>query len=318
MLTSILLVILSFAILTVGAEILVRGASSVGLRFGLSPLVVGLTIVAFGTSAPELAVSTKAALAGSGDIAMGNVIGSNLFNIAIILGLAALVRPLTVRLQVIRFDMPLMLAVTLVFSVMLSIGGGLARWEAGILFAGIIAYTVHSIRASRRETLTPEIKDAALDTLAVARKPLAIWLSLLMVASGLGLLVWGAQLLVDNAVFIARAMEVSEAIIGLTIVAAGTSLPELATSVVASIKRETDIAVGNIVGSNLFNILCIAGAAGLISPISVEGVRTADLLWMLAISIVLLPLMRTGFKIARWEGAALLAAYVVFLFFRWP
>ncbi|MFT5470210.1 MAG: cation:H+ antiporter [Verrucomicrobiales bacterium] len=319
MTVSILLILLSFAILTVGAEILVRGASSVGLRFGLSPLVVGLTIVAFGTSAPELAVSVKAALGGSGDIAIGNVVGSNLFNVAVILGIAALVRPLTVQLQIIRFDLPLMLGASVLFVAFVMFGGGLARWEAGILFAGILAYTTHSVRAARRKpALAPAAAEAALDTLAVPKQPLAVWLSIHMILGGLSLLVCGASLLVDNAVFIARQLEVSEAIIGLTIIAAGTSLPELATSVVAALRRETDIAVGNIVGSNIFNLLCIAGAAGVIAPIPAGGIQTSDLLWMLGISALLLPLMWTGFKIARWEGAALLGAYAVFLYFRWP
>lgn len=317
MLTEILLVLLSFVVLTVGAEILVRGASSIGLSFGLSPLVVGLTIVAFGTSAPELAVSLRAALSGAGDIAMGNVVGSNIFNVAFILGFAALVRPLSVQLQVIRFDMPLMLAASVLFVAFLSFGGGLARWEGALLFAGIIAYTVHSVRAARRES-TPKLDAEALDTLAVPKAPLAVWLSILLILGGLVSLVLGARLLVDNAVLIAQALNVSEAIIGLTIVAAGTSLPELATSVVASIRRETDIAVGNIVGSNIFNVLCIAGAAGIVTPISVAGVQTTDLIWMIGISALLLPLMWTGFKIARWEGAVLLASYGVYLFFRWP
>ncbi len=312
---AILLTLVSFVVLTVGAEILVRGASSVGLRFGLSPLVIGLTIVAFGTSAPELAVSTRAALSGAGDIAMGNVVGSNLFNAALILGLAALVRPLTVQLQVIRFDIPLMLAASVMFVGFLNFGGGLARWEGAALFAGIIGYTVHSVRAARRENLPASALDSAL---AVPKAPLSAGLSLLMILSGLVLLVLGARLLVDNAVSLARVLNISEAVIGLTIVAGGTSLPELATSVVASLRRETDIAVGNIVGSNIFNILCIAGAAGMISPIAVEGVQTADLIWMIGISALLLPLMWTGFKVTRWEGAVLVASYGVYLYSRWP
>lgn len=304
---SVLLILLSFVILTVGAELLVRGASSVGLRFGLSPLLVGLTIVAFGTSAPELAVSVKAALAGTGDIAMGNVIGSNLFNVVVILGLAALVRPLSVHLRVLRVDTPLMLAASLIFVLFLLSGGGLARWEGAILFAGILTYVGFSIVNARKQVVPEDVHP--LETVGVSSSPMNLALAISLVVGGLLLLVFGARTLVDNAVSLARALEVSEAIIGLTIIAAGTSLPELATSVVASLKKETDIAIGNIVGSNLFNVLCIAGAAGLISPIAIAGIRKADLFWMLATSILLLPLMRTGFKLVRWEGALLLALY---------
>lgn len=317
MIVPVLLVLLSFAILTAGAEALVRGASAVGLRYGLSPLVVGLTIVAFGTSAPELAVSLKAALAGAGDIAIGNVVGSNIFNVAVILGLAALVRPLTVHLQVIRFDMPLMLVASIVFVGMLWTGRVLERWEGVLLFAGVVLYTTHSVRAARRESNAQTDREA-LDTLGVPKKPVSIALSVSLVVGGLVLLVLGARILVDNAVTLARSLEVSEAVISLTVVAAGTSLPELATSVVAALRRETDIAIGNIVGSNIFNVLCIAGASGAVAPIAIDGIRMADLFWMVGVSALLLPLLRTGFRLARWEGATLLALYGVYLFLLWP
>lgn len=307
---SLLLILVSFVLLAIGAELLVRGAASLGLRAGLSSLVVGLTVVAFGTSAPELAVSVKAAMDGAGDIAIGNVVGSNLFNVAVILGFSALVRPLAVHAQVIRFDMPLMLVASIAFGVMFMQGEGLARWEGGLLFAGIIAYTVHSVRQSQRQ---PALVAEASEVLAVPNKPDSLWLSIVMIAGGLVLLVFGARLLVQHAVELARALHVSEAVIGLTIIAAGTSLPELATSVVASVRRQTDIAIGNIVGSNLFNLLCIAGVAGLISPIPREGIRMADLIWMIAVSALLLPLLRTGFKLRRWEGLVLVAAYVIYL-----
>jgi cation:H+ antiporter len=317
MILSVLLILASFLILALGAEGLVRGGAAVGLRFGLNPLVVGLTIVAFGTSAPELAVSIKAALSGAGDIAVGNVVGSNLFNVAVILGLAALVRPLSVQTRVVRLEMPLMLGASLLFVFLLGAGKGLARWEAGLLFAGIVAYTIHQLRAARHEP-DPGIGDSAIDALAVPKKPVALWLALAMVGGGLLLLVGGARVLVDNAVDLARALGVAEAVIGLTIIATGTSLPELATSVVASIRGETDIAIGNIVGSNIFNVLCVAGAAGVIAPIAAEGIRATDLAWMLCVSALLLPLMRTGFKLQRWEGAVLLVSYAVYLVLLWP
>jgi len=319
MILSIFLIVLSFAILTGGAELLVRGASSLGLRLGLNPLVIGLTIVALGTSAPELAVSIKAALQGTGDIAMGNVIGSNLINIALILGLSALVRPLAVHWQVIRFDTPLMVFVTFLFAFFLLAGGGLLRWEAAILFSGIVAYVWHSLLKARRNAAQAmESGEDPLDTLGVPSNPTRLPVSFLLVGIGMGLLVVGARLLVDNAVGLARAWNVSEAVIGLTIVALGTSLPELATSVVASIKKETDIAVGNIVGSNIFNILCIAGVTGLISPISILGIRRADLFWMIGVSLLIVPLMRSGLQLGRKEGAILLSLYAAYLFTLWP
>jgi cation:H+ antiporter len=319
---TVLLVLVAFAVLTAGAEALVRGASALGLRSGISPLVVGLTIVAFGTSAPELAVSVKAALQGSGDIAVGNIVGSNIFNVAAILGVSALVRPLTVHLQVIRFDTPLMLVVSLAFAAMLIFGDGLSRVEAALLFAGIIAYTVHSVCAARRESAAARAQAPGLDppdALAVPKRPLALWACLALVVGGLATLVIGARLLVDNAIVLARAIQVSEAVIGLTIVAAGTSLPELATSLVASLRRETDIAIGNIVGSNIFNVLCIGGATGLVaSPVTMDGIRHADLYWMLGVSCLLLPLQRSGLTLQRWEGALLLASYGAYLALLWP
>jgi len=319
MILSIFLIALSFVVLTLGAEFLVRGASSLGLRFGLSPLVIGLTIVALGTSAPELAVSIKSSLEGTGEIAMGNVIGSNLFNVAVILGIASLVRPLSVNWQVLRFDTPVMIGVSFIFVFFLLSGTGLARWEAALLFAGIIAYITRSLMVSRSASIqAKEEGDDPLDTLGVPSKPMNLPMALLLVGGGGVMLVLGARLLVDNAVSLARAWNVSEAVIGLTIVAAGTSLPELATSVVASVKKETDIAVGNIVGSNLFNLLCIAGAAGLVSPIEIIGIGWLDLIAMVVVSLVLLPLMRTGLRLERWEGGVLLALYMTYLVVIWP
>lgn len=315
MISEILFLVLGMAILVVGAEALVRGASGIARAAGLSSLVIGLTVVAFGTSAPELAVSVRSTLSGAGDLAIGNIAGSNLFNVAVILGLSALVFPLVVNLQVIRHDMPVMLVASAVFVGFYLSGGGLARWEAGLLFAGAIAYTAILVRNGRKEA--PQVADP--EILAVpSDPPKRLWTQALLVAAGLGGLVLGAQLFVDNAVAIARQLEVSEAIIGLTIVAAGTSLPELATSVVAALRKETDVAVGNIVGSNLFNVLAIGGAAGLVRPIAVGQINWLDFGFMLGCSVILLPLMRTGFRLSRWEGAVLLACYAVYLFLRWP
>ena len=305
-------------VIVAGAHFLVRGASGIALHFGLSRLVVGLTVVAFGTSSPELAVSLKAALGGNGGIAIGNIVGSNIFNIAVVLGLSALIVPLVVHLQIIRWDVPIMLAVTALF-VFFAIGDGVVRrWEGAVLFAGIIAYTVTAVRMARREVKAAVEYVPATTVETVAEDPAKLLRCAGLTALGLALLTGGSELLVRNAVALAEAWGVGPAVIGLTIVAAGTSLPELATSIVAAFRRETDLAVGNIVGSNIFNLLCIGGAAGLASPIAAGGIGWLDLGAMALTSLLLLPLMRTGFRIVRWEGALLLAIYAGYLFLRWP
>ncbi|MEM7145601.1 MAG: calcium/sodium antiporter [Verrucomicrobiota bacterium] len=314
MFLHLLFILLGVAILTAGAEILIRGASSIGLRCGLSPLVVGLTIVAFGTSAPELAVAIYAAIQGAGDLVAGNVVGSNIFNVAVILGLSAIIQRISVKTQVIKWDMPVMLLASLGFAAFLYTGKEIARWEAAILFAALVAYTIIAIRKEQRAKSHAEFDDFAERN--TRKGPLIIPILQLLV--GIGGLVWGSNILVDHAVSLARLWNVSEAVIGLTIVAAGTSLPELATSIVAAIKKETDMAVGNIVGSNIFNMLSIPGIAGLAAPIAWGGMRPFDILFMLGLSLVLLPLMRTGFTIRRWEGILLLASYGVYLYFVWP
>lgn len=306
---TVLALLLGLALLYVGAEALVRGACALGLRFGLTPLVVGLTVVAFGTSAPELGVSIQAAVAGQGPLAIGNVVGSNIANIALILGVAALVRPLSVKVSLIRVEVPLMIAASVLLWAFVW-NGVLGRLEGAALFAGIIAFTVYSVRTARRQ------QDAEVDAEYAQAMPAAgrpVWQYALMVVIGLAVLVGGARLLVGAASDIARLFGLSEALIGLTIVAVGTSLPELAASVVASAKREGDIAVGNVLGSNLFNILCVLGAAALLVPLAGAGISRVDLGVMLVLALVLLPMMRTGFVISRLEGAALVAGYAGYL-----
>lgn len=319
MLLPFLLLLAGLIILVVGAELLVRGASGIARGFGLSPLVIGLTVVAFGTSSPELAVSLGAALRGSGDLAIGNIAGSNLFNIAVILGLSALFCPLVVHRQVIRIDMPIMLLATAVFTFFCYTASGVSRWEGAVLFVGVIAYTSFLIIKSRKEAqAVPEAFESPEILMVPASPPPNPAVGIALVVAGLGGLMGGAHLLVQNAVLIASHFGVPEAVIGLTIVAAGTSLPELATSIVAAVKKEPDVAVGNIVGSNIFNILCIAGATGLVKPIQLSQIEVLDFGAMILLSVLLLPLMKTGFRISRWEGAVLLAFYAVYLFLRWP
>lgn len=320
MLVPFLLIALGLAILVAGAESLIRGAAGLARAAGLSPLVIGLTVVAFGTSSPELAVSVKAAFGGAGDLSIGNIAGSNIFNVAVILGLSALVCPLSVHLQVIRLDMPVMLAASALFIVFCLTGMTLAVWEGAILFALVLAYTGFLIRMSRKESAAVAAAGEAEESMlgVPKEKPKHIWTQILLFVVGLGGLVYGSGLLVDNAVAVARILGWSEALIGLTIVAAGTSLPELAASVVAAVKKETDMAVGNIVGSNTFNVLSIGGTAGLLGPVSMGGIEKGDFAAMFAISLLLLPLMRMGFRVQRWEGLLLLACFGVYLAMRWP
>lgn len=305
MITSLTLLILSLVALYIGAGWLVQGSSALALKAKISPLVIGLTIVAFGTSSPELAVSLDAALNGQGDIAIGNIVGSNIFNIGIILGISATICPLQVKKQLLRIDIPVMLIATILLT-LLFWNGTLGRTEGFFFLTGIIIYTLFSLFYSRKHGEGPNLeleeqpKHWAIDTLAII--------------GGLVVLVFASRLLVNNAVSIAKELGLSEAVIGLTIVAAGTSMPELATSIVAAFKRKTDIAIGNIVGSNLFNILAIAGSCSLIHPIEAKNVNYIDLLVMLAISALLLPLVKSGHKISRAEGFVLIVLYVIYMF----
>ena len=313
MLVHALFFILGLVTLVVGAESLVRGASKIALSLGVSPLVVGLTVVAFGTSTPELAVSVEASLGGTPDLAIGNVIGSNIANILLILGISALIAPLFVAEQIIRQEIPVMIGASLLFLVM-ALDGAISRFEAGVLFVLVVAYTVFLIRQSRRASarMTEEY--------AAEMPPDSNWdrhwsVQALLIAFGLVALVLGSHWLVDSAVVFAQAFGVGELVIGLTIVAVGTSMPEIATSVVAALRGERDIAVGNVIGSNVFNIFAVLGVTGLVSsggiPIS-DAARNFDLWVMLAVAFACLPIMLTGREIARWEGAVFLGYYAAY------
>ena len=314
MILQIALILVSLLILTGGADLLVRGASSLALRFGVSALVVGLTVVAFGTSAPELVVSMKAAYQGQGDISAGNVIGSNIFNVAAILGLSALISPMRVQLQLLRLDAPIMVGVSLLMFVILR-DAKVDRIEGSVLFIGLLAYTIFNIIASRRQhaaAIDKEFEEG------VPHRTKSPWIDFALVAGGLVLLVLGSRLLVDNSVKLAQAMGISEAVIGLTIVAAGTSMPELATSIVAAMKKEADIAIGNIVGSNIFNILGILGLSAAVFPFSAPGIRMFDLNSMVFLAVLLVPMLYSGKLLSRWEGGVLLACYLGYVAVMWP
>ena len=312
MVTAFMLVGVGLAVLVFGAELLVRGAARLAAGLGIAPLIIGLTVVAFGTSAPELAVSIKSAFAGQADLALGNVVGSNIFNVLFILGVSALIAPLVVAQQLVRLDVPLMIAVS-VLVLLLGLDGRIGRLDGALLFGGLIGYTLFLIRQSRRETAAVEA-EYALEYPGPGRLSGAQWLvNLALVLVGLGLLVAGSRWLVDGAVSLARHFGVSELIIGLTIVAAGTSLPEVATSVIASLRGERDIAVGNVVGSNLFNLMSVLGLSSLIAPHGINVPAAAlefDIPVMIAVALACLPVFFTGHLIARWEGALFLGYYL--------
>ncbi|MBE0670205.1 MAG: calcium/sodium antiporter [Anaerolineales bacterium] len=301
-------------ILILGAEWLVRGASRLAAKVGISPLVIGLTVVAFGTSSPEMAVSVQSSLAGQSDIAVGNVVGSNIFNVLFILGLSAIIAPLIVQQQLIRLDVPIMIGLSFLMYFM-SLDGVIGRFEGILLFGGIIAYTVFLIMQSRKENKI--VEDEYAQEYAAKNesgwKPWVINLGLVVI--GLALLVQGSNWLVESAITIARSLGLSELIIGLTIIAAGTSMPEVATSVMAAIKGERDIAVGNVVGSNIFNILSVLGLTALVAPngIPVSAAAEAfDIPVMVAVAVMTLPIFFTNNLIERWEGWLFLFYYVAY------
>lgn len=301
---------LGLALLVGGADLLVRGASRLGLRLGISPLVIGLTIVAFGTSAPELAVSIQAGLAGQSDMAVGNIVGSNIFNTLMVLGLSALITPLLVPQQLIRFDLPLVIGLSALFWI-LAFDGRIGLFDGALLTAGIMSYTIYAVRKSHREGAAADQEtDGTLGGL-LARLPVQIALIVL----GLALLIQGAAWMVESAVDMARALGVGEAEIGLTIVAAGTSFPELATSLVAAARGERDIAVGNVVGSSVFNLLAIAGLAAVITPggLSVApSILNFDLPVMTAVTFACAPIF-AGKVIARWHGLLFIGYYLAYV-----
>jgi cation:H+ antiporter len=315
MIVTLVFFIAGLALLIVGAEALVRGASRLASAVGISPLVIGLTVVAFGTSSPELAISIFSAVTGKPDIALGNVVGSNIFNVLFILGASAIIVPLLVSQQLVRLDVPLMIVVSFLMVIM-GYDGNIGRIEGLLLVAIGVAYTIFIIKKSYQDNKaannnegseqTSESKSSGIGNLPV---------NLGFIIVGLVMLVFGSRFLVDSAITIAGAMGVSQLIIGLTIIAAGTSLPEVATSIMASIRGERDIAVGNVVGSNIFNILFVLGLSSIVAPngLSVTpSIMGFDLPVMIAVAIACLPIFFTGNLIARWEGFVFLGYYLAY------
>jgi cation:H+ antiporter len=304
LLLDLLTALVALALLYGGAEVLLRGSADLGLMLRLSPLVVGLTIVAFATSAPELVVSVEATLRGAGDVAIGNVIGSNLANVGLILALSAIVYPLAVHRLSVRVDAPVMLGVSLVAALFLwdqTVG----RIEAGLLLAALAGYMVFRVRLARGgkalpgDEIPPEPRWSPVVAIAAA-------------VGGLLLLALGGDWLVRSGLSLAERFGVPEAFIALTLVAVGTSLPELATSMVAAFRKQADVAVGNVLGSNIFNLTCVLGGASMVRPLSGGDFRL-ELAGMLLLSFLLLPIAWTGFRLQRWEGALLLVLYLALI-----
>ncbi len=298
--------IAGLGLLYLGAQILVKGGAALALRLGLNALVVGLTVIAYGTSSPEMVVSVSASLQDNGAIAIGNVVGSNICNIALILGVCALVSPLSASAQIIRREIPIMIGVSVLLAAMLW-DEQLSRLEGGVLFAGIVVYTVLTVREARAETKGKAEQEYGEDFPAGS---MGLGKSVLLVVAGLGVLVVASQLFVGGAVVLAKSWGVTEAVIGLTVVAVGTSMPELATSLVAAVRGHGDVAIGNVVGSNIFNVLGILGIAALINPIDTSGLSRVDLATMVVAALAMLPAARSGGVISRLEGAILLVVYV--------
>ncbi len=296
-------------LLTLGAELLVRGAAAFARRCGLSPLVVGLTVVSIGTSMPELVVSVDAAIQGNEAIGIGNIVGSNISNIALILGLAALVRPMDVEAQVVRLDAPILVGVSLLL-VVLVLDGRLGGVDGGLLTLGVVGYLSFTVWAARgtSERVHDEVSNV------LPSQTSQIWEVGLFVLGIVGLL-FGANLLVEGAVRIARLYEVSQLVVGLSVVAVGTSLPELATSVLAAYRGKGTIAIGNAIGSCILNILGILGLTATALPLSTAALSTVELVLMVGVTVLVLPLLRSDFTLSRGEGAGLLTLYIGYMLF---
>ena len=313
-LADIALVVIGLVLLIGGGEALVRGASSFAVRFGISPLVIGLVVVSAATSTPELAVTVGAMLRGEPGLAVGNVVGSNIANVLLILGISAMLSPLVIKRQVVRFDVPVMLGLSLLF-VVVSLDGRIGQLDGVLLLFGLAFHAVMSVVTGRREA--PDLS-VSVDTMPLNAKPVALWFAGLLLVIGIGLLGLGAHYLVDGAVGIATSFGVSGLVVGLTVVAIGTSLPELATSIIALRRGERDMAVGNIVGSNIFNIGMVLGLPAIIfgGGIPVPQAAVAlDLPLMFASSLALLPIAFTGFVIARWEGTLFVLLYCAYMLY---
>ena len=309
-----ILIVGGLVLLFFGADWLVKGAVTMALHLGLSPLIVGLTVVALGTSLPEALVSVQAAIDNQGGIALGNVIGSNILNIALILGLSALIQPLKVDSHIVKADVPLLVGASFLLMVLLE-DFHISRMEGALLLLGIVFYVCGNIMTVKR-TSPEEDKIEGMEIPEDPSKNLLRHIGLLVL--GLIALAFGSSFLVSGAVDLARIWGLSEALIGLTIVSIGTGTPELATALMAAYRKTADIAIGNAVGSNLFNIMFVVGLAGLVAPMDATGIKSSDLYVMFGLTILLLPTVWTGMVLDRKEGFLFLAVYVAYLYYLWP
>lgn len=313
MISTLVLFIIGVVLLIVGADVLVRGASTLAIAVGISPLVVGLTVVAFGTSSPELAVLVQASVEGQSDIAIGNVVGSNICNILIVFGLTALIAPLVVSRQAVRIDVPIMIGASFLL-LLLVLDLVIGRFDGIILFGGIVAYTIWSIRQSQKQNNENNGEKGVDGDEPTPEPPSLKWAKdVAFIVAGLVMLTVGARWLVDGAVTFATWLGVSELIIGLTVVAVGTSLPEIATSVIAGMRGEGDLVVGNVIGSNIFNILMVLGLTSIISPIDVSPQALHfDIPVMIAVALLSLPVLYTSYRVKRWEGGLFVMYYIAY------
>lgn len=314
-LVSIFWLVLGIVLLVGGAEVMLRGATALAKRLGVPTFIIGLTVVAFGTSMPELATGIGAVLKGQSELITGTVVGSNIANIGLVLGLAAIIKPAQVRGGVVRREVPMLIVVTIAFVIAL-FGSSISRIEASLLTVGFVAFIAWTLYASKN--LDPEDAALALEAEEAEhtepRKPMNVLVCLAFVIAGLGSMVLGSDRAVVGATALAEAVGVPPFVIGLTMVALGTSLPEVVTTVMAALKGHSDLAVGNVLGSNIFNILCVMGISGLIGPLEVPQIAIRRDAWvMLALTVILLPVMLTRFKVSRLEGGFLMAAYVVYI-----
>jgi cation:H+ antiporter len=308
MVLNVTLFLLGLVVLVAGAEALVRGAVRIARALGVSPFVVGFTLVGFGTSAPELVVSLSAALNDSPELALGNVVGSNIANVGLILGIAAVIRPLAAKMRLLRVEVPVMIAASLLLWYLCR-DNVLGRIDGAVLLGGFLVLAVYMYRTAREEP--PEVKEEVGLTAAVHMR---VWVAALLVVIGMVGLIGGAHLMVTAAVSMAKALGVSEWLIGLTIVAVGTSLPEVAATAAAAFRGESDIALGNVVGSNLFNILLILGTTVLVKPMGVsDAAINREIPVMIGFAVLMIVVAANGMVVRRWEGVLLLAAYAAFL-----
>jgi len=314
MLLPIIFILISLILLYFGSSWLVKGSSSLALKAGISPLVAGLTIVAFGSSSPELFVSVNATISGHGNIAIGNVIGSNLFNICMILGIAALVAPLKIKMELLKIDILILVLTTVIFMILFA-DRQINRFEGGILLFGLILYTTLKIILARKE----KNEDLHIEFgKSVPDQSMKWYYSASLILLGIGVLVAGSQLLINGAVAFARLLGVGETIIGLTLIAAGTSIPLLASTIAAAIKKEDDMAIGTIVGSGIFNILGVIGISSIITPLSAIAISNIDLYVMTGVTLLLLQFFRTKYILKRDDGIFMIGMYLIYLYYLWP